>query len=137
MDRHLIAAAVERAQMADMAWGRDDCCLWVADIVAAHKGPDIAKPFRGYRTRIGSALALKRYGGSDLLRAALKRAGELGLKEVGGAYRDGDLGLVLNQTGQALALFHRNAWVARSASGIAYLPAHFVVIAWRLPCLQS
>lgn len=137
MDRHLIAAAVQRAQMADMAWGRDDCCLWPADIVIAHKGPDIAKPFRGYRTARGSALALKRYAGSDLLRAALKRAAELRLQEVRGSYRDGDLGLVLNATGQALALYHRNAWVARGANGVAYLPAHFAVIAWRLPCLQS
>lgn len=128
--------AIKVAEMTDMAYGKDDCCLWPAGIIMQHEGPDIAKPFRGYVTEAGSIAALKKYAGGGLLQAALKRAGELEFEEVRAPFKDGDLALVINKTGLALALSFRGVWVARSKTGISYLPDYYAVIAWRLSCLQ-
>lgn len=49
------------------AWGWHDCALHSANAVLAMTGTDFAKLFRGrYRTAIGSARALKRYGAGTL-----------------------------------------------------------------------
>lgn len=136
MDKHLIEAAAERAQMADMRYGVDDCCLWVADIVVAHGGPDLAQPFRGYTSKTGAAMRLHRYAGGGLLEAAQKRAGELLLKIIRQDYRDGDVGLVTNAAGHLMALFIGGRWLARTAQGVNFTPAHCTILAWRLQCLR-
>jgi hypothetical protein len=136
VDRHLIAAAFEKAQMADMRYGVDDCCLWVADIVMAHGGPDLAEPFRGYASQTGAAMRLRRYAGGGLLEAAQKRAAELDLRIVRHDWRDGDVGLVTNAGGHLMALFYKERWLARSAQGLNVAPRHATILAWRLPCLQ-
>lgn len=132
MDRNLIMRAIHQAQMNDMRYGIDDCCLWVSGLVIKLGGPDLAEPFRGYTTEEGAAKSLARYAGSDLLRAALHRAEELDLDEASSPFKDGDVGLVINKTGQALGLFFNGAWVARSKNGISFVPEYHAVIAWRV-----
>lgn len=136
MDRHLIEAAAEAAQMADMRYGVDDCCLWVADIVIAHGGPDLAQPFRGYTSKTGAAMRLRRYAGGGLLEAAQKRASELDLKIIRQDWRDGDVGLVTNPAGHLMALFYQGRWLARTGSGVNFTQGHSAILAWRLPCLR-
>jgi hypothetical protein len=136
MDRHLIAAAVEAAQMADMRYGVDDCCLWVADIVMAHGGPDLAQPFRGYASQLGAARKLRRYAGGGLLEAAQKRAAELDLRIIRHGWRDGDVGLVTNGAGHLMALLYQDRWLARTAQGVNFTSRSATILAWRLACLH-
>ena len=52
---------------ARFVWGESDCALYTADAIKAMTGHDIAADFRDkYSTAMGSARALKAYGGGDL-----------------------------------------------------------------------
>lgn len=50
------------------AYGRHDCALHGANAVLAQTGRDYGAPFRGrYRTELGAARALRRFGAGDLV----------------------------------------------------------------------
>jgi hypothetical protein len=44
-------------------WGANNCCLFTADWLIALTGDDLAAEFRGYKTALGAARALKKHGG--------------------------------------------------------------------------
>lgn len=133
MDRHLIDAAVERAMGKDMEWGRDDCCLWVCDLIADATGADLAKPLRGYRSRIGAARRLKAFAGGGIVEAAVKLAATARLKPAAWPWSGELVGVVSDANGPALAIFHNGAWLGRTQRGVTALPPHAAVIAWELP----
>jgi len=48
-------------------FGVNDCCMVVADVIAAAGGPDLMEPHRGhYRTRLGFVRAFRKAGHSSL-----------------------------------------------------------------------
>jgi len=135
MDRHLIdeamQAAIERAMLKDMEWGRDDCSLWACDVPRAVTGLDLAEPFRGYHSRFGAARALKTFAGGGLIEAAIKVAATARLKPACRPFRGDLIGIVMSPDRPSLALFWRGRWVARSETGVVHLPAVAGIIAWR------
>lgn len=54
--------AKERASM-PFEWGRNDCCLFTVDAVAAITGVDHAARFRGYSTALAAARVVEEQGG--------------------------------------------------------------------------
>lgn len=59
------ALAAAYAEDRRFAWGRSDCCLFAADLVAAMTGADPAAALRGrYEDVKGARRVLKRHGGS-------------------------------------------------------------------------
>ncbi|PTQ13724.1 hypothetical protein CLG96_00110 [Sphingomonas oleivorans] len=62
-----LAAYLEPLRALPFEWGRHDCCTFAAGAVEAMTGIDPMPEFRGrYRTAIGSARALKRFGAGTL-----------------------------------------------------------------------
>jgi hypothetical protein len=135
MDQHIIDAAVdaaiERAMRRDMQWGVDDCSLWCCNTMAVAGAEDFAAPLRGYSSCFGAARALKNFAGAGLIEAALKIAASHGLAQACRPFRGNLIGVVMSPNRPSLALFWRGGWVARSQTGITYLPAAAGVIAWK------
>lgn len=121
-------------------WGSDDCCLWVADIVCELCGIDLAEPFRDkYDTAEGAADVLRAYGGGGLVRAAVRRAGDLGLREIPAPGVDHlAVAVCANKAGPLLGVWNGLGWLVRTENGCAVLPVHWMTICWELPeCLQQ
>jgi hypothetical protein len=57
--------AIEAARHRPLDWGRHDCCLFAADVIAAMTGRDTAAKLRGrYRDVKGARRLIKARGGS-------------------------------------------------------------------------
>lgn len=61
----VLMAMVEKAEREPFVWGKNDCCLWVADIVKAMTGKDFAEGMRGKYSTIEEAVEI--YNGFSLL----------------------------------------------------------------------
>lgn len=62
-----LAAYLEPLRARPFAWGLHDCCTFTAGAVEAMTGVDPMPEFRGrYRTAIGSARALRKFGAGTL-----------------------------------------------------------------------
>lgn len=137
--RPAILAAIEHAAGRSFEWGRDDCGLWVANIVLHATGLDLADGLRGrYRTALGAARTLRRFGGSDY-RAALETAATRhGLQSVTPSEAiTGDLGVLDLDSPfrSALAIHIDGWWASRGDPGVVFARSSSV-LAWRLPCLR-
>ncbi|MCG7549197.1 hypothetical protein [Pseudoalteromonas sp. Of7M-16] len=86
------------------AWGKFDCCLFVADWLLARNGVDVAADFRGrYRTAIGAKRRLTRLGFDDIqsvfkhhlkpIEINYAQRGDIALVEWGGELIGGIVGL--------------------------------------------
>lgn len=63
--------ALARYANAEFAWGRLDCCLFVADVLKDIHGVDYAKQWRGsYRSQRGALKLVAEYGGVGGLASA-------------------------------------------------------------------
>lgn len=135
MDRHLIdvaiAASIEAAMRRDMQWGFDDCSLWPCNTIASTGRADFAAALRGYGCRFGAARALKKFAGGGLIEAALKLAEQHRLAQACRPFRGDLIGVVMSPQRPSLALFWRGKWVARSQTGVTYLPPMAGIMAWR------
>lgn len=130
----LIDAAIYKAQMSEMRWGVDDCCCFVARVVMAHGGPDIAEPFRPWDSVETASAKLREYAGGGLLEACQKRAAELSLTRIE-RLRAGAIGLVTDAGGHMMALAVNNRWLVRTAHGVGWLRPSQTIFAWDMPCL--
>lgn len=69
-----VIAAMESASASPMEWGRDDCALWVANVIHGALGYDPAASFRGrYSTRRGAMRAMGKKGMLGVARASARR----------------------------------------------------------------
>lgn len=57
---------IRAARSRPFVWGEFDCCLFVADIIAAMTGVDVAADFRGRYSTATGALRLVKKSGGDL-----------------------------------------------------------------------
>lgn len=109
------------------AWGRHDCCLWAADCVLAITGTDPAADVRGtYADAAGAAAVLAGIGGIETAGA---RAGE----QIAPMFATwGDVGLVVSDGRNTLAVCAGAGWLAPAADGLALLPFNAAMTAWRV-----
>ena len=134
-----LSAAIAAAEGRAMVWGRDDCCLWVADIVRARTGLDGAAAFRGrYRSRHGAAKALKAVHGGGLIEAITAIAAQFGWPVIDAdAAADGDIAIIDTTLGPALAIMSGDYWIGRIDGGVSATPRDLAVKAWRVTCRPS
>lgn len=136
-----VVAAALPAFLADagergFAWGRNDCCLILADWVMAARGvPDPAAHLRGrYSTARGCARLQRRLGGVFELVASCARGAGLERTDTPGA---GDIGLTWQQAtpGGRWALTGSictgRRWACLAIGGLVSAPAE-VFAAWRV-----
>lgn len=136
--RAKIEEAIEKAIDADAAnaaeWGKDDCALWVAEILRAAFPGDPGKSFRGkYSTRDGAYAVIGERGIVGIVIGQARRFGWKRLKDISDA-KLGDIGVLGNSDGtQTVCLYYRKGfWIARAEVGTAYLPSVKVQKAWRV-----
>lgn len=128
-----LADFLAEASRTRFAWGRHDCCLWLADWLVAQGRPDPAAHLRGrYSTRLGAARALNREGGLQaLIAAAAQRAG-LPPTE---APETGDVAVVEAPTPNGLAavcaIRAGARWAMLGEAGLVVGPARLLA-AWRV-----
>lgn len=120
------------AVAAPMAWGRDDCALWCANILKAALDYDAAASFRGrYRTRIGARRVLGRQGLAGALRAAARKHEWRRIKV--GAEQVGDIGILMLGDVPITVICRARGWfVARNEQGWSALPAKHVRVIWEV-----
>lgn len=112
-----LADYLARAARMPFAWGRHDCCLWVADWLVARGRPDPAAAWRGrYRTPLGAARVLTRLGG------VIGAAHALGLEPTDRAIC-GDVGVVAvigldGRRAEAGAICTGRRWATLTAAGL-------------------
>lgn len=134
-----VIAAMNAAETRLMEWGKDDCALWVADILRPVLDYDPAKSFRGrYRTRRGSMRALGRKG---LIGAIKQVARRNGWERIHPTFaQPGDVGLAwttMEVPGQAPKLTlatvvcrSRGWFVGRNDRGFTGIRADKIAVAW-------
>ena len=110
------------------AWGTHDCCLFGADVVQAVTGHDPASALRGtYTDEASGRELLESLGG-----VAAIATEALGEPVPVAQARVGDLGLVLADGAQTLAVCIGQQWRAPGLTGLVLLRAAHVQQAWRV-----
>ncbi len=86
-------------------WGRCDCVLFACDAVTALVGQDLGERFRGrYKTALGAASQIHRYGGGGLEAAVEKMVRDECIEEVSVKFAQrGDVVMVDLDAGEGIA----------------------------------
>jgi hypothetical protein len=109
-----------------VVFGRNDCCITLADTIMAAGGPDLMAGWRGrYRTEIGFRRIVLRAGFADVGEAARASFAQNGVAVE--APRDFDVALVSYHDrldGPALSpgFYHSGLWNLRGQRGLVSLP---------------
>lgn len=130
------------ASQKEMVWGRDDCMLWIADILKAELGYDPAYSWRNtYGTRNEAIQKLGKRGIAPVIHECVRRHGWK-LIEPSDA-KPGDVGMVKVAIAEGMKITRvfasvicrgrlaGNAWfVGRNEFGATMLPSSRVRRAW-------
>lgn len=125
---HALADFIEERRATPFEWGRQDCCIFVADWVTRLTGKDPAAEWRGqYKTEHGAALIINRNGGiMAFADAVFGNACDVKLA------RRGDVVCVDTPTGLALGVCAGRDVFAPGASGLVVIPTLESLGAWRI-----
>ena len=123
---NLEAFLLERRDM-PFEWGKNDCCLFVADAVKAMYGYDYAANLRGYRTRYGAARRLYKAGGLSTLIDSILSPTSPHLA------RRGDVVMFSAQQGDALGICVGRRFAAAGPDGVSFFEIEHAKRAWRCP----
>lgn len=125
----LLANFIVSRQSEPFAWGKNDCCLFVADAVEQITGTDFASDYRGtYSTEKGAYKALKKQGDETVAAAWSRHFPEIPVQEMG----RGDVALVISEGQPATAIcFGARLWVV-SKKGLITLCRSQAIQAWRI-----
>ena len=127
MDQSKLETFLLERRFAPFEWGRNDCCLFVADAVEAMHGVDFAANLRGYRTRFGAARRLAKAGG------LAKLVDEMLAPISASLTRRGDVVMFNAEGGDALGLCVGRKFAAAGPSGVTFFDMSYVTRAWRCP----
>lgn len=123
----LQACLAERCTRA-FEWGVLDCVLFAADCVEACTGVDPAAAHRGtYSDAASAARVVLAHGGLAEIAAS-----NLGTEVPPVLAQPGDIGLLLNDGRECLAVCTGATWHAPGAGGVVALPMAQAMRAWRL-----
>lgn len=125
----LLAQFIESRRTTPFEWGKNDCCLFVADALEAITGTDFADDYRGtYTTEIGAYRALKKHADGTIASAWSRYFDEIPPASMG----RGDVALVEVDNEPACALcFGAKLWIV-SKQGLITLPRAEAKMAWRV-----
>lgn len=105
-------------------WGTNDCCMFAVNCVKVITGIDHGKEYRGYKTKVGAARRLLKYGGVEGI--ATKELGDP--KPVKQAKR-GDV-VSVDQGDVFLGIHLGDKIAAVSESGLIFLKTSVIKNAW-------
>jgi hypothetical protein len=126
-----LGAFLDQAARTPFAWGKRDCCLWLADWLIELGHPDTAAHLRGrYATAYGCARLVKRGGG--LVAVVEDCVSRAGLPRTT-APKAGDIGVVTAETerGRQMvgAICTGPRWAILGSPGLICAPAN-PIAAW-------
>lgn len=103
-----------------IVYGRNDCCMVLADVIAAAGGPDMMASYRGrYSTRLGFVRAFRKAGHMALDKAVTAEFERCGVSVT--EPRDFDVVMAGYRSLGAMvaspAFFHSGFWLVRSDLG--------------------
>lgn len=132
-------AAIEARRSMPFTWGKNDCCMFAADLVKAMTGGDIAAKWRGaYSDAVGAALAIKRGGGiAGLVESVSAEFGLRELPSVAYAQRGDLVEIDIEHTagdaaGPALGVCVGAQVAAAGEKGVVFVPTLKCRKAWRV-----
>lgn len=115
-------------QSEPFSWGRNDCCIFAADCVAALTGCDFASEYRGiYRTEKTAYKLLKEFGGIQGL-----AENALGASMSRHRATVGDVVLVMMNGREALGICNGATIIGPGANGIAVMDMAGSIMAWKV-----
>lgn len=122
--RALDAFVASRMQT-PFSWGTNDCVMFAADAIVATGGPDHAQHIRGtYGTALEAERIVRELGG---LHSIGRRAGPEKPPRTASV---GDVGVVVDDGRELIAVCVGNAWVAPGSVGLSMLPFDAAIAAW-------
>lgn len=121
-----LQACIAARRNRPFAWGSQDCCLFPSDAVLAMTGHDPAADLRGYTTLAQAVRIVKRLGGMRAIGAS-----RFGAEITPLLAQAGDIGLVVTQGHESLALCAGGHWLAAGEYGLESLPIDEALAAWR------
>lgn len=117
-------------------YGRNDCCLFVADAVEQMTGVDPADGFRGrYKTKAGAYDLLFEFAGGDIGPAVKKLTRNYGMPEVDINHAGrGDIVIVATPRGDALGIVDMTGEqvAVPGRKGLIFYPTIAIKQAWRV-----
>lgn len=114
-----LSLALEQRRSTPFAWGRNDCAIFAADMIATITGRDFAIAFRGrYKTKAGSTKMLRAHGWSDLSDLA-----DAHLRRRAGRPTRGDVVLYAGRHGAFLGIYWSGQVYGPGAEGVTAWPA--------------
>lgn len=133
----IITKAIEAVLGKPVTWGRDDCCLWVADIAKGMIGVDPAAPWRG---KYDSPEGAEKVMPLGLVNTVSGRFRELKWPRISiGRSQVGDIGIARHDRTPAAVVVKSHMedwWIGRGDDGVTYVPPEHVICAWAIPCLR-
>lgn len=131
-----MANAIVAAGTMPFAWGTNDCCLFVCDVILAMTGVDLGTDYRGKYTTAEEAAALISEatggGGVEELAEQICAANDMPEVEVNFAQR-GDVALHDTDIGPCLGIVdHEGGTYLSESHGLLYLPRSDIRRAWRV-----
>jgi hypothetical protein len=127
-----LADFIEERSDKPFEWGKNDCCLFVADAVKAITGIDYAASFRTkYENKNGAYKALKKFASGDIIETIKKIANQNNFKEISPKLaKRGDIGIVYPK--QALVICLGSKWAWQGEKGLEFISYKDIFIAWSI-----
>ena len=83
IDNWLLILANELKKPRTFTWGKEDCCLFSANIIKSITNIDIAKEYRGkYKTKLGAFRLIKKCGYKNLVECVDSEIKKHGFKQI-------------------------------------------------------
>ena len=124
-----LAAYLRAGGARSFAWGEHDCCRFALAWVLLRRGADPGVRWVGrYRTARGAALHLRRGGG--LLALATNAFAQAGFAKTDDPV-PGDVGVVMTDLGETLAIRTSSGWACAAETGIGVAP-FAMLAAWSI-----
>lgn len=133
---HFLSEFLFKRKNSSFRYGRNDCCLFVADAIEKMTGVDPAESFRGkYKTRSGANNMLLQFSGGSILETVKKLTLNYGMPEIDPNYAGrGDIALVYGEMGDALGIIDMTAEKVAipGKKGLVFFPTIAIKKAWRV-----
>lgn len=126
-----LASEMARVQNMPFEWGKNDCCLFACNAVKAITGKDLARSFRGYKTRNEAFDLIKSFGGIGKLAESVAK--KYSIPEIDPLLaRRGDVCLLDAGRGETLGICVGDTIVAPGDKGLVGFPLMQGLRAWRI-----
>lgn len=133
---HFLSEFLFKRKNSSFKYGRNDCCLFVADSVERMTGVDIAEEFRGkYKTRKSAYSLLLKFSGGAVEETFGQLSKNYGFHEVPPNYASrGDIALVNASMGDSVGIVDMSGEKVAipGETGLVFFPTIAIKKAWRV-----